>query len=283
MATAQATLFSFRLENFAGGGALPEGKYKCKECRFVLWDYDGKAPQTTALRIVAVSNDAAAQEFTQHWSVGDPQKVLPTQDGKGIAVLSGKNTIGKGSNFFIFFESLINAGLPEDALENDFSVLDGMEVQIAQVPAPKRSGLPKSKLDDGPGAAPERDRMIPVISVIDKCLPWIKGTGATAAAKPAKAGKNTAAAVAAPVAQAAKATGNGAEGGLTPYLLEAIGNEKSIPKTQLRVRTFKAMNAAGVSTAERDSLMAVFANDEAFSAVLEESGYILEGSDIKAI
>lgn len=281
---APANLVSFKLDSFSAGGVLPEGDYVAKSHEIVLWDYDGKSQVTTlALRVIfqdLKNGKPEGQDQIQHYSIGDPQFFGPSEDGKSIVAVGNRTALGKGSNFFIYMENLINAGFPEDQYENDVSAFDDMWVHITHIPAPERN-LPKSNLVQTQTTAPDRPKTIPVVANIIK-LPWDKAP-AKGTAKPAA----KAAAPAKPAPKAAPAASNGA-GELTDVLSEHLmavlgeANGEPLSRTKARVNCFKAMNEAGVEVPTRDAALKLFNDDETLTNILASIGFGLDGSNIVA-
>jgi len=157
---------SLRVGDFVDALPMPiDANFEWKESRFALFDYTKKdgtvVATTTAARVTFASVDG--QEFIQHYSVGDPQRVLPASDGKSL-VMQGDNTnLNKSSNFFILLKALEDAGLPEEFLGDDFSVLEGMVTHNIGVPEPKREGLREAPAE---GAA----RRVRVLAVPDEVI-----------------------------------------------------------------------------------------------------------------
>lgn len=135
---------SLRVGDFVDALPMPiDGNFEWKESRFALFEYTKKdgtvVATTTAARVTFVGTDGA--ELIQHYSVGDPKRVLPAPDGKSLALQGDNVNLNKSSNFFILLKALEDAGLPEEFLGDDFSVLDGLVTHNIGVPEPKREGL----------------------------------------------------------------------------------------------------------------------------------------------
>ena len=183
---------SIRPSDFVEGGAVPVDRFLTwKECRFNLFEYTKKSGEvvatTTAARLKMVDDDG--QEFEQQYSAADPERFVPSDDGKTLVAVGAAQALSKSSNFYLMMNALINAGFPENKLTGDISVLDGLETFNIGVPEPKRSGLVRVAAAEG---EPTRERVISVPSQIRK-LPWEK-KGAKSAA-PAAKGKTAAAKV----------------------------------------------------------------------------------------
>jgi hypothetical protein len=135
---------SLRPSDAQAGGFLDDADVVLKECRFVRWDYAGKAPESVALKVTMEDDDARIHE--QYYSAGDPKKITPSADGRAVVgVESSPGGLTSSTNAVAFITSLVNAGFPEDSITNDVGVFDGMAVHVNQVAQPKRVGLKDAK------------------------------------------------------------------------------------------------------------------------------------------
>lgn len=151
---------SLRTSDFVDALPIPiDGNFDWKECRFALFDYtkkDGTVVATTcAARVTFV--DEAAAEYVQHYSVGDPSRVLPSTDGHSIVLQGDNANLNKSSNFFVLMKALEDAGLPDDFLGDDIAALEGMVTHNIGVVEPKRVGLERPTAAEG-----GRTRVLPV-------------------------------------------------------------------------------------------------------------------------
>lgn len=285
---------SFKLGSFTGGAGLAEGDYQLVDHTITLWDYEGKmANQVLALRVTAQPGRVQGKNFTpegdqsiQHYTIGDATAFGPDETGKGIVATGTRTSLGKGSNFFIFLENLINAGFPEDRFDNDVSAFDGMVVHITPIPAPKRN-LPQSNLVVGDPNQQQRDRTIPVVSLIHR-YPWETGAAAPTKAPPVKGKAAPTKAAAAPTpaaeAEASVETGDLAED-LAARLGTILNGKAAMQRTLLRVNLFKGLNTDKVDAGMRDAMMKVFNSDDDLGAVLAGvgEGYYIDGAEIKKL
>lgn len=162
-----------------GGGLLDNVTAKIKTARFVTWDYGGKGPSSPALKLVL---DVDGDEAEQYWSAGKADDWQPSKDGLTLVSIGSAKGLNKGSNLGIFLISIIEAGFPEDKLDDDCSIFEGMEAHFVRVPAPKRNVVAQPRAD---GKTFEQ-----TILVVDKIvkMPWEskktagKATGKAAAA-----------------------------------------------------------------------------------------------------
>jgi hypothetical protein len=173
---------SLKPSEFIEGGAVPvDRNLTWKECRFDIFDYTKKdgtvVARSTTARMTYVDDDGA--EFIQHYSVAQPERFVPSQDGKQLVAVGGAQALSKSSNYYILMNALINAGFPENKLGEDISILDGLYTYNIGLPEPKRSGLVREAVE---GA---REKVLSVPSQILK-LPWEKKGGKGTPAKATK-------------------------------------------------------------------------------------------------
>lgn len=172
---------SLRASDFVDALPMPiDGNFTWKECRFAFFDYVKKTGEkvatTTAARIAFLSE--GGEEQIQHYSVGDPSRVVPSGDGKTLVLQGGSAALNKSSNFFVLMKALEDAGLPDDFLGDDISVLDGLVTHNIGVPEPKRAGLETTVAREAAGRGPR------ILAVPDEIIsmPGKKGKAAAKAA-----------------------------------------------------------------------------------------------------
>ena len=245
---------SIRPSDFVEGGAVPvDRNLLWRECRFNLFDYGGKAPATTAAKVVYVDDDG--QEFEQQYSVGDPERFMPSQDGKTLVAVGVAMALSKSSNFYLLINSLINAGFPENKLSEDLSTLDGLYTYNIGLPEPKRAGLAKAVASDQ-----TREKIISVPSQILR-LPWEKGKGAAVA----------------------KASATGVEEGdedaiaakAVAFVANHLGEDGSTTRQNLAVAVFKDL----AKDPDKDAVAGLIFKPE-FAATLLAAGYTVSGETI---
>lgn len=132
-------------QDFAAGGALPDGEYTIKECGTVSdFNYGGKGPDTPAMRLLYT--DGAGAEFEQHYSAGKPEFLKASADGKRFEHPSGEDAhINKSSNAAAWLASMLNAGFPAAKLsDGDVTAFVGTKVQLQNQAQPKRPGIKDS-------------------------------------------------------------------------------------------------------------------------------------------
>jgi hypothetical protein len=246
------------------GGAIPVDKnLTVKEARFVLFDYQGKAKPTTAARLILVDDDGV--EATQHYSAGDPERFVPSQDGLSLVPVGAATSLSKSSNFHLLMANLVSAGFPENKLEDgNINILEGMYAFWIGVPEPKRSGLIRT-----PEQAARGERMVPVPSLILK-LPWEKKSKAPTA-KPSA----TAAVAAAAVAEV-EDEGDNITAKAVKFITSAVEKEGgSVTRQKLAVAVFKDL----AKDPDRDAVASAIFSPEIQAALLG-AGLKIKGETI---
>lgn len=168
----------FRPTDFTdGGGLLDNADVEWKKCEFVMWDYNGNGPQTPALKI---EMDHEGTDVEQFFSAGKSEDWMPSKDGTKLIPIGNATGINRKSNLAILINSLIDAGFPEDKIEDDCSVFEGLKCHMVRKPAEKRTGMQQTPRKDGKVYDPTN-------LVVDEIqqLPWEKKGKGTAKAKPA--------------------------------------------------------------------------------------------------
>lgn len=249
---------SIRPSDFVEGGAVPVDKNLVwKECRFALFQYekkdgsvvtrpDGSPVVTTTARITLVDDDG--NESVQHYSVGDPERFAPSDDGKTLEAKGSAAQLNLSCNFYLLLNALVNAGYPEDKLEDDISTLDGLYAYHIGVPEPQRSGLARQAAADGVA----RVKTLSVPSRILQLPGEKKGAKAAAKAKTSAANDGDAAADALAIVTA---------------MLEETD---SVTQQQVATKAIKGKNPAAAK--------AVYADE--FQVALIANGMSLDGEDI---
>jgi hypothetical protein len=281
---------SFKLDNFAAGGVLPEGDYEVKEAAFVLFTYTSKdgvaGATTTALKLVLnpiVNGEPKDEDVEQHYSVGSPDNFVPSEDGQSLVASGSRTTLAKGSNFFIFMENLVNAGFPEDKFENDASVFVGTRGHIVHIPAPERANLRQSSVMSGQVAENKKkfDPTIPVFKTIIK-LPW--ETAKKGAAKPPAGAPKTTSKPAAAPAKTESAEDSGDNTQLASFIHEVVTEKGGkIDRTQCRLQVHRKFNLAKIDAAERDAAISNFSDDAKLEEILATINCVLDGKVISLI
>ena len=209
-----------------GGGLVDDVDVVFKECRFDLFDYNGKIAQgVPSLKLSLELEDG--EEAEQYYSMGSANDWMPSEDGKQLIAVGKAEHIRVTSNGGIFLKSLIDAGFPPEKLDDDISVLDKMEAHMVRVPAPKRPGLKRNKREDGR----DFEETILIVSEI-KTLPW-ESKGKAKGKAPAK-GKTQS-------KSKAKDTGSDVDSVATETILAILADEGSITKKELPAKIFQVL------------------------------------------
>ncbi len=185
------------------GGLLDDVDVIVESARFTMWDYNGKAKTVTALRVQYKDGEDKLHE--QYYSCGDPERFVPSDDGKKLLLTGTATALNTTSNVVLYLSSLINAGFPSAKLVDDITTIEGLRAHVQRVTQAKRAGITQ---------ADDKERSLLLVTKI-LALPGeaVKG-GTVKAAKP----KATAAAVAAAPAVAALAPGSD----LAPKTIEYV-------------------------------------------------------------
>lgn len=131
-------------QDFAAGGALPDGEYIIAGAAAATFNYGGKGPDTPAIHITYVNADGEPVE--QYYSAGKMDFLSPSDDGKRFVNPSGEEArIQKNSNAAAFLGSIIKGGFPVEKLTDDVSVFAGSRVLIRNEAQPKRPGIKDEK------------------------------------------------------------------------------------------------------------------------------------------
>lgn len=131
---------TFDPEAFAvGGGLLDDADVLVKSARFQHFSYPGSNEVTTAL--MTILEDAEGKIHEQPYSVGNPEKFAPSEDGSKVLLTGTANSINAKSNFAQFVKSLIDAGVPRTLFQtDDIRVLDGLRVHVVAVAQKDKDG-----------------------------------------------------------------------------------------------------------------------------------------------
>ena len=262
-------MVSLRPSNFVEGGAVPvDRNLTWKECRFNLFDYTRKTGEvvatTVAARITYVDDDGA--EFVQQYSAGDPERFTPSPDGKKLVAVGTALSLSKSSNFYLLLNALINAGFPENRLDEDISSLDGLYTHNVGMPEPTRVGLVRPAVA-GEAARPR------VISIPDQILrlPWEKKAGKSGVApKTVTRTKQD---------KSNEGEGDGDTSGVSGKAMKlvekALAENDVVTRQQLAVRLFKDL----AKDPDKDAVARLIFQPE-FQGALLAGGYAIDGENI---
>jgi hypothetical protein len=240
--------------------------------------YPKSGEEATVLTVVYEPLDGD-HAFEQVYSVGNPSRIVPTEDGESFMGASPDKNVDHattGCNFYLFLKELTLVGFPEDKFA-DFkaSVLVGLEGHLIRKKFPKLEGLERDK-----------DPEVAVFSQIIK-LPW--GGKATKGAKAGTASKAATHAATQTATATAPATANGHSAGgagtveaypdgaytvevLKDLLSKAPGN--SLSKAAVKRDLYNAL--VNVKATKRGAAVAIL-ND---NAALEAAGIAADETDV---
>lgn len=268
---------SLRPSTFSqGGGLIDDVDVTVNRARFVSYDFEGKSDVAKLCLMLALV-DAEGAEHPQYFSAGDLQYFAPSEDPKNeelngvtIVQVGEKTSLNGGTNAALFLNSLVQAGFPEDKLdEGDIRVLEGTVMHVNRVPQPKRGNLPKRPGQEG------KELMVLVCTAI-KSMP-----GETPKVKPS-----------ATAAHSAKAPGNappaknlnGGGSGPDPAIVERLDGEliglfataevTSLKKAQIAQKLFAHIDK---TDPDRSKLVAAAAKDETLKAL---SNFTFDGTTL---
>lgn len=201
-------------------------------------------------------------EHEQLWSMGAISSWSASDDGLDAIPTKDGGTIKKTSNFGMLMQSLVDAGFPEDKIENAGSLV-GLRVHLAAKAIKDNNG----------------ERTVPVVGKI-LSLPWEKkkSTGA------AKVKPNTStAAAAAPVAAPTPAALSDEVKSLVDMAVMAVvvGSEGELEKKKLNAKVMKLIQSDTETypKARHGAIMAAVAKDDVLRGI---EGISYDGALLKA-
>lgn len=242
-----------------GSAVAPDGNYRITGSKVELWDYNGKAPATVAIKLTMSGDDGS--EFVQYYSAGDPTRLQPSEDGKRLVPTSeAVKGLNKSCNAFILLSNMVNAGFPENKIGDDMSVFEGTYAQFQQIPEPERKTL-KRAVDEN-----RRQSVIPVpVKILQ--LPWEKKGAA-----PKTAAKATGKATATKVEET---TNDSIMEKAVDLAREQIAQKGSVTRKEIGVAVFK------IKDPDRDKIARVVYGAE-FLAACVGAGLAVDGETISA-
>jgi hypothetical protein len=229
---------TFDPEGFAvGGGLLDDADVLVKSARFQHFTYPS-GEVTTAL--MAILEDAESKVHEQVYSVGDPEKFAPSEDGSKVLLTGTANSINAKSNFAQFVKSLIDSGVPRTLFQTDnIGVLDGLRIHVVGVAQKDKDG---KVIKNAKGF----DRTLLLASKLI-ALPGEKPAAApkTAAPKATKAATGAPATASAPAAPAAGPVSQEIADKAVQYIAQvAVKQGGSVPRAKVSALVFQAAMVA---------------------------------------
>ena len=221
------------------GGGLFQGIVTWRNPKFEMCDYVRK-DGSVANSAIAFHPDLEDEDGIIHnqdfWTVGDGW--TPSKDGTKLISSKKGASLSKTCNFIILMNSLVEAKFPEDKMEDDVSIYEGMKTDMVRQAPPERKGLVKKekKYDDS-------------VLVVDSIItfPWEGGEGKGKGER--KETKSDA------------LTEKAAE-----VVMEILGdNPKGIQKMKLAGEVFKRLKAQKVAQTEINAIVQIVGGkDESF-------------------
>lgn len=255
MSQTQAQALSFNPNDAVQGGLLDAADVIVRAARICMWDYNGKAKATTAIRVQFEDGDGKLHE--QYYSIGDPERYVPSEDGTQVLPTNGATGLNTSSNGYQFMKSLVDSGVPADFVTTDISKIDGIKLHVQQVAQPKRAGL-----------SDQKDRTI----LLATKLIALPGQS------PVKGGSKGSANATAPAAAAASVSGDVADKAIIYISQVLAANGGTVPRAKVSQLVFQAANTAKDSD---KAALTKIVYDEKFLA--ENSGRPVEnGTDVVA-
>jgi len=138
---------SLATKDFVQGGLLNDVDVHVKEASFCVYDYGGKAtsmkapPLALKLVMTIVDDDT---EHIEYITAGSSDDFMPNPEDAGETIVANGSAtnLRKGSNLFLFNESLEQAGFPQAKLvEGKASNYAQMKFHLDRRAAPKRQGI----------------------------------------------------------------------------------------------------------------------------------------------
>jgi hypothetical protein len=262
------------LKDMVTGGALPQGYYEFANVRTGIAKYKTgqKAPALMVdLYPVNEGNERVGEVHQQFWSAGNIDRIVPVKDGEvadegsGFGAINGASGISDNSNYAIFLSKLVEAGMPEDFVEDDVTVLEGLIGLIVQTAAPERAGMPRNQGATQKESEDTRPSTIYVVGEIRKG-PWEEEDKPKAAPAPAK-GKPAA---------SKKAAKFDAIDVLGEALGEVLEGSTEAKQKNVRLKLFSALKKKGLEQEQVDEVLEQFADADTLSAVLEGIGWEMD-------
>lgn len=241
---------SLNPSSFTEGGGLLDGvEGTWKECRFTLWDYNGKIEVPGPALMVTL--DVGGEETVQYFSAGSAKEWAPAKDGKTLVKVGAVKGLSKSSNIGILLNSLLECGFPPDKMTDDCTVFEGMITRFARIEAPKRAGLEQKPRKSADGTKEYAPTNLVVAEIVR--YPWDAPKAGAGGGKKAAGGK----------AAAAPAADDTVTAVATEKVMEVLmANPDGLAKKDLIMKVFQACTG----DPNRAKITAAINSDEFLSA-----------------
>jgi hypothetical protein len=286
------------LEMYSSGQFIPDGDYILSSLDVQM--YAGKTPSARASRLgvmvtfLPLDSPTEDHKLTQFYSMGSKadQSFAPNPEtGKSIITIPGApaTNLNDKTNWYLFYKSLRDSGLPAGVLVNDVSVVEGAWVHITNIEEPADRGSFASGTAEVQ-QAPRTPGKVPIVTEIKEGgAPWEGGGGTPAVKTTAK-----------PITTRAVPKPNGAPAPPAPAPASAIDDDLRVaaingisdvltkkpngcPRLALRTDTFKAVKSKlgeEVATSVVNNFFEAGHEDD-LSSVLGEIGYTVINGQVK--
>ncbi len=226
---------SLKPSEFQEGGGLVQGELTWRNPRFETFDYGGKGPNVPAFSVDLEPDEG--DTVTQYWSAGNADDWTPSKDGKKLIATGKASRLSKSSNFYQLLNSLVEAKFPEDKMEDNVSIYDGMKCNMVRIPAPERKGLQQKE-------SKYEKNILVVDSIIT--LPWETKEAGSGEGKKGESDALTEKA--------------------TEVVMEILGdNPKGIQKMKLAGEVFKRLKTQKMAQTEINAIVQIVGGkDESF-------------------
>ncbi|MCA9270936.1 MAG: hypothetical protein KDA41_20790, partial [Planctomycetales bacterium] len=131
---------SLRPDDMSSGGFLDGAEATIQTARFVNFDYKGNLPTAVPVLKIAYQVAGSPDLWLEHYSLGRKTSFEPSADGTHLRALRPGARLNNQCNAALFIAAVCDAGFSPDALAQDISVLEGLEVILATPTPPSRGG-----------------------------------------------------------------------------------------------------------------------------------------------
>ncbi len=147
----QYKVISMNPDTFVQGGLVQDVDVRIDACYAELFNYGGKIQGFACTVRADCVNIDSGEKVELRWSMGTSTDFIPhPSDRRYVVSIAGAEGARKGSNWSVFLDTLINAGLDKTVLNDGFlGRLEGLEFHVVRPPAPKRPGIehPEAKYE----------------------------------------------------------------------------------------------------------------------------------------
>lgn len=131
---------SFLPADMVQGGLIDDQDVEIVSARFAMFDYNGKAEASLALRLELKDSDGGVHEHYAGLGKKTTENFTPSDDQCNLVPTGEATALNKGSNFDILLSSIILAGFPESKLAKGIDGLDGTKVHILRKKIERKGG-----------------------------------------------------------------------------------------------------------------------------------------------